>query len=538
MGCNLFPMLLALWMVLLWLWPTEKDIAPLSPAEICENAIDDDNDGLVDLNDPDCNCTLIEPISRIPNPSFEDMNCCPSGITQLNCADTWIQASAPTTDYLHTCGWTGWDDLPPPLPFPDGMAVVGFRDGRNIQGQAEPWWKEYVGACLLAPLLAGIPYRIEFSLGFTYSNNSPPISVNFFGTSDCENLPFGNSNERFGCPTNGPDWVKLGEVRVSGAQNWVKTRIDITPQQDIYAIAIGPGCQDRPASVHYYYFIDNLILDEQSVFNYQISDNGEHPCSNSFRLEIPAADSLNYQWYKDGIALIGETQAELQVKTGEGAYQVRISGSDGCRVTNSYQHTIPVERSSINEVLCEGESRRFGRQNITRGGTYLDTLKTVENCDSIIQLTVVDAFNQENTVDAKIFETEHYEIENFRFSRPGIYPVHLTSQDGCDSLIVLNLDFYKVFFPSAFSPNGDGINDYFNIMGGEDLVEIRSILVFDKWGNQVYMAEEILPNQPDTGWDGNFQGQLSANGIYTYTSVLLMNDGHERRFSGSFTLVR
>ncbi|MCB0630857.1 MAG: gliding motility-associated C-terminal domain-containing protein [Saprospiraceae bacterium] len=536
MGTHHFPTFLVFCMVLLW--AGGKDSSHTLPVEICENARDDDGDGLIDLNDPDCTCTLIEPISRIPNPSFEDMNCCPSGITQLYCADTWIQASTPTTDYLNTCGWTGWNDLPPPLPFPDGKGAVGFRDGRNIQGQAEPWWKEYVGACLLAPLLAGVPYRIEFSIGFTYPANSPPINVHFFGTTDCENLPFGGGDERFGCPTNGPGWVKLGEVRVSGSNNWVKTRIDITPQQDIYAITIGPGCEDRPASVHYYYFIDNLILDEQSVFNYQISDNGENPCSNNFTLQIPAADSLNYQWYKNGVALLGETNPQLRVTTGGGQYQVRIAGADGCRVTNAYRHVIPVERYSANQILCEGETLLFGNQHIKREGIYLDTLKTAANCDSIVQLTVVEALNQQNFVNAKIFETEHYRIAQFRFSQPGVYPVHLTSKDGCDSLVTLRLEFYRVFFPSAFSPNGDGVNDYFNIMGGDDLVEIRSILVFDKWGNQVYADRELLPNQSSSGWDGNFQGKLSATGVYTYTAVLLMDDGKERRFSGSFTLVR
>ena len=39
--------------------------------EICDNAIDDDNDGLIDLNDSDCACILVEPVSLIPNPSFE-----------------------------------------------------------------------------------------------------------------------------------------------------------------------------------------------------------------------------------------------------------------------------------------------------------------------------------------------------------------------------------------------------------------------------------------------------------------------------------
>jgi len=75
--------------------------------EICDNGIDDDFDNLIDLNDDDCICEVIEPISVIPNPSFEEMNCCPDNRSQLNCASLWIQASEPTTDFIHTCDWMG-----------------------------------------------------------------------------------------------------------------------------------------------------------------------------------------------------------------------------------------------------------------------------------------------------------------------------------------------------------------------------------------------------------------------------------------------
>ena len=270
---------------------------PLLPAgERCDNAIDDDDDGLVDLNDPDCACPVIEPISRIPNPSFEDMNCCPDNRSQLHCADTWIQASEATTDYLHNCGWMGWPNLPPPLPFPDGEAVVGFRNGRGrFLEDANPNWKEYAGACLLAPLLARNAYRFQFNIGFTNPSNSPPTTVVFFGTTDCENLPFGTGNENFGCPTNGEGWIELGSVYVSGANNWITTNIDITPDEDIYAIAIGPGCRELSnIEDDIYYFFDNLILAEQREFEFRITATG-HPCSEDFTLQVPEEESLHYQ---------------------------------------------------------------------------------------------------------------------------------------------------------------------------------------------------------------------------------------------------
>ena len=255
-----------------WLWQTALFFAGLGmlvPSmlpelmeqqleEICDNGLDDDQDGLVDLNDPDCECPVVEPVSLIPNPSFEDKTCCPNDRSQLECAETWIQASEPTTDYLHTCGWMGWDGLPVPMPFPDGQAVVGFRDGRARMGEPDPEWKEYVGACLLAPMRVGVSYRFEFWVGFTNGVNSPSINIHLFGTGDCMNLPFGVGDSDFGCPTNGPGWTKMGSRSVSGTNRWVKTSIDVTPTQDIYAITIGPGCPNRPREDSLYYFLDNL----------------------------------------------------------------------------------------------------------------------------------------------------------------------------------------------------------------------------------------------------------------------------------------
>ena len=151
--------------------------------ELCSNGIDDDQDGLVDLNDPDCVCPNPEPISLIANPSFEILDCCPFRESQLGCADDWVQASEPTTDFIHSCDYLGWPGLPPPLPFPDGDGCMGFRNGvPSFQGMPpNPNWKEYAGACLLSPLREGETYRFEFYVGFT-TLNSPATTIEFFGT--------------------------------------------------------------------------------------------------------------------------------------------------------------------------------------------------------------------------------------------------------------------------------------------------------------------------------------------------------------------
>lgn len=507
--------------------------------EVCDNAVDDDEDSLIDLNDPDCDCPVIEPVSLIPNPSFEENTCCPMDISQLNCAVTWIQASEPTTDYIHTCGFMGWDAFPVPQPIPDGQGAVGFRDGRVSMEDSDPTWKEYAGACLLAPLRTGTTYRFQFWVGFAKPINSPPISIHFFGSTDCENLPFGIGDTEFGCPTNGPGWMLLGTSPVAGNNNWVQTFIDVTPTQNIHAIAIGPGCVDRTTGHNLYYFFDNLVLDEQTTFEFVIKDNGANPCSDAFTLQVPHYDSLHYQWYLDGVALIGETAATLQPNQVEGQYQVRVTNSAECKTTTIYPYIKPKSETAMDVVICEGESFPFGNRMLDTAGDYVRTAKSVHQCDSIISLNLqLAAANEIDSVQARIFPTESYQVGPYSYTTEGNHLSLLSSIYGCDSLVFLELTHYKVFAPNVFSPNDDGINDRFTIMGGEDLLSISSLQVYDRWGNLVYQGNELQPGDYLAGWNGRQNGNEQGEGVYVYTAILLLEDGKERRLSGSVMLMR
>jgi gliding motility-associated-like protein len=503
--------------------------------EICNNAVDDDGDGWIDLNDPDCECQLIEPVSRIPNPSFEDLNCCPNDRSQLNCAEGWIQASAPTTDLIHQCGWYGWDQFPPPTPFPDGEGIMGFRDGRRINNNNPEYeWKEYAGACLTAPLLKGETYRFEFHVGFVGAAESPPLEVTFFGSYSCSFLPFGNGREDVGCPTNAQGWVKLGEVLVSGTREWVKSQIEITPEENLYAIAIGPPCIQTRAVVSTYYFFDNLILDELSNFEFAISEMN-HPCGNQFALKIPERTGLEYQWYKEGIAIVGATDHTLAIRE-EGDYQVLISDGVSCKVTSFYQHRRPVVTEDLLVKVCDGEAYQFGQQLLTESGIFRDTLISVDGCDSVITLTIEGLTTIRDTMYETIFDGEKFTFEGRTFRNEGEHIVPLTDADGCDYFVHIFLEPLKVYFPNVFSPNNDGNNDLFTVYGGEELILVKELSVYDRWGGKVFIKENFLPNGND-GWDGLSGGIRATTGVYTFRSVLRLSNGQEKDFYGSVLLV-
>ena len=502
--------------------------AVLGQVEICDNGIDDDNDGLIDLNDEDCECEVVQPISLIPNPSFEEMDCCPSGRSQLDCATNWIQASEPTTDYIHLCDWLGWPDFPPPLPFPDGDGIMGFRDGRiRNNGDVAPYWKEYAGACLLSPLLKDTSYRFQFDVGFVDSQKSPTIDISFFGTPDCNYLPFGVGDNQFGCPSNSPDWKKLGEVTLSGGSTggWVNAVIEIVPTEDIYAIAIGPDCDPVASPISIYYFFDNLILADLASFDLQINEV-EHPCSPDFTLSVADNPDFQYQWYLSGIALQDEVSSTLTQNYGEGTYQVRILDSTSCRVSETYEYIIPSFDTPTRIAICEGEFYEFGDSILTNSGLYVDTFQTQNNCDSIVFLELDVVGTAYDTLEASILEGEIFEFNEQKYRDEGEYPLVFTSYLGCDSLVNLKLSHFNVFIPNAFSPNGDGINDVFHPFAPVGEIQSFEIKIFDRWGNFLY--------QGSTEWNGS----NLAPGVYVYLINIEFTYGATKMFSGDVTLMK
>ena len=497
--------------------------------EICDNGIDDDNDRKIDLNDEDCICEIIPPLSLIPNPSFEDLNCCPDNFNQLDCASNWVQASEPTTDFFHTCNFLGSTIFPLPQPFPDGEGIIGFRDGklnRNGSNVPQPFWKEYAGACLISPLLKDSTYRFQFDVGFIDPRKSPPIDITFFGTADCDYLPFGIGDANFGCPSNSPNWIKLGETRVSGGDGntWVNALIDVTVMLDIYAIAIGPACSAVSTDTDLYYFFDNLFLADLASFELQVSPSF-HPCQSDFFISVPFNLDFEYQWYLDGVALVGEVFPELPPIYGEGNYQVRIIKESDCRVSAPYNYLKPTYNTTESISICSGDTLAITNQYITSSGFYVDSLKARDQCDSVVLLEIEVIDIEYETINVAILEGETYDYEGQQYSLPGEYDLVQTSPSGCDKIITINLTTFNVFIPNVFSPNGDGANDSFFPLSRSGTIQSIDMKIFDRWGNLIFRGSE-------------WKGSNSNPGVYVYLINIEFSNGSSKIFSGSISLLR
>ncbi|MBT8220151.1 MAG: gliding motility-associated C-terminal domain-containing protein, partial [Bacteroidia bacterium] len=101
---------------------------------------------------------------------------------------------------------------------------------------------------------------------------------------------------------------------------------------------------------------------------------------------------------------------------------------------------------------------------------------------------------------------------SFLIQEAGNYGVTVTDAFGCvgeDDISIMEQCPTQVYVPNAFSPNADGINDEFQILGN-DIISSR-LIVFDRWGNIVFEGEHT-----DEIWNGTFNGKQAPTGTYIW----------------------
>ncbi len=87
----------------------------------------------------------------------------------------------------------------------------------------------------------------------------------------------------------------------------------------------------------------------------------------------------------------------------------------------------------------------------------------------------------------------------------------------------------RIFIPNLFSPNGDGVNDLFEIHYLEDVIPV-SLSIFNRWGNLITTSK--------TKWDGNMKNKQSPSGVYIYHFRYRDLYGNEKVVSGDVLVVR
>ena len=116
------------------------------------------------------------------------------------------------------------------------------------------------------------------------------------------------------------------------------------------------------------------------------------------------------------------------------------------------------------------------------------------------------------------------------------YIVYAMNEWGCrDSanVIILVNDGMGEGVPTAFTPNGDGLNDVFRLtnLRYQKLVEFS---IYNRWGQLVYHNTSDIKK----GWDGTLNGVEQDMGVYSYFVIIARPDGGQKIYKGDFTLIR
>ena len=225
-------------------------------------------------------------------------------------------------------------------------------------------------------------------------------------------------------------------------------------------------------------------------------------------------DSPIYQWLQNG-SNAGTNSSTFSSSTFANGDMV------SCMMTSSSTCAIPAKITSNSIVL-----NIFPLPVVNAGGN-----KTIEKGSSVT-LTATASENIAGITWSPFTGLDNNKILNPKASPPTttLYTITVQTSAGCmatDSVVVTVL--YGITIPNTFTPNGDGINDKWDIQNLNNYQNCV-VRVFDRYGGEVYSSKGQY-----NAWDGTINGRRCPVGTYYY--LINLNDG-KQPLSGFVALIR
>lgn len=192
----------------------------------------------------------------------------------------------------------------------------------------------------------------------------------------------------------------------------------------------------------------------------------------------------DFVWYESGFAISSGSEIH---SLGNGAYTVRVNDDNGCQDEASFSIAEPAPltiESAVQQASCLGYKDGQAAISVI-GGTSPYNYKW-SNGDTIPAITDLATGN---------------------------YYLTLSDANGCVqmlSVFVPENPRLCLRIPNAFTPNGDGVNDTWDIEYIDNYPQAH-VMVFNRWGQKMYDA-----GHTDDPWDGTFNGEKVPTGSYTY----------------------
>ena len=304
--------------------------------------------------------------------------------------------------------------------------------------------------------------------------------------------------------------------------------------------------------------VDFLVTVNTGVpVNVSISASGNTICTGDpvTLTAIPSNGGMHpaFKWFINGNGAGADTSVYTYIP-GDGDHVIcNLTSGLQCVINREASDSIVIRTISplkiIDTTLCYGTPYFAQGEWRTTGGTFHDTLVPAVSCIRFIETHLSykpsipvnlgnDTLLCGNTITLNAFVNGGTYLwqdgstgSKYIVTQPGEYWV-MVSYEGCvnsDSISVGECAL-TVSFPTAFTPNGDGLNDIFRPIGTG--IEKFSMQIFNRWGIVIFET-----SSPETGWDGTYKGSLCPEETYVFKASYQIN-GEANQVTGTITLQR
>jgi gliding motility-associated-like protein len=244
---------------------------------------------------------------------------------------------------------------------------------------------------------------------------------------------------------------------------------------------------------------------------------------------------LQYHWTTTSGTIDSGENTEYPVVSGFGKYYLEVTDLFGCVSLDS----VFVENISF-APFSIGDDDTTSYQTEVKI-SVLDNDTDLDNDIDSLSLAISEIpYNGTAYIDFTDFTIHYTPNDGFSGEDEFMYRLCDASNNCTDATVRVFVTEYEFLIPDAFSPNGDGINDYFEIIGIDRFAE-NKIAIFNRWGNKVYETNRYGISSTPTFWDGKSNtGFLMGDkdlpsGTYYY--VLKLGSG-QKPVAGSIYLDR
>ncbi len=498
------------------------------------------------------------------NPSFENIVNCPTALGSITESLSWSSPTAATADYFHECDASNIVGIP--------ANTFGFQSARTGSAYAglqtystsNTDYREYLQIPLINPLIADSSYNIQFyvSPGDIVDDCFTDAIGAFFATGMMNETQetllevspaIQNTSGNF--LTDKGNWLLISGVYI--AQGGEDHLIIGSFQTDAQTATVSPCGNDEVA----YYYVDDVSVELVP----QLEIIGDDFICEGENAQLEALNGANLEWISNSnVTEIISTSNMLTISPSTTTtYVVTSDTGESATFTVTVQQA-PIVTLTESPIVCQGtptvldatpsninnpitytwqDNSNDATFSAEDTGTYSVELE-VNGCTFSESVDLTEVVDFEVNFGAEVFEicegssleldpqSSGVVIPNLNFlwqdgstgrtlevNSEGAYSVEISNECFTQSgevAVETSLCSCSVTFPTAFSPNEDGINDDFRPVSNCNLSSYQ-LTIYSRYGNEIFKSTDFTES-----WDGTIELKNADQKAYTWVAKYLI----------------